>query len=130
MKVKVLGSAVVFESTIKFDDIKKVEKYRPSALTITDDDGNPVFAVCTAPTPCGRINKYGIEFGAASPGDGKYATVTLINPKPDGEGVKETVADMFGSAIIQMNKLELSLPSVLADIDAEREKIMGDIEIS
>lgn len=48
----------------------------------------------------------------------------------DKENVKEVVADTVGAYVMTLNKLEATLPAVLDDIKAEKERIMNNITIA
>jgi len=129
-KITIAGEAVVVTSAIKFEDLRKVEKYRPSALVLKggEDGKEPIFKIGTC-CGAGKINLYGAEFGAASHDDAKLATITLFTGKPDGD-IKEAVAESIGTAILNLNKLEATIPAVLAEIDAEKTAILDNITVA
>ena len=47
----------------------------------------------------------------------------------EGEDVVEFVADKIGAAIMNLNKLEATLPQVLTEINLERAEIMRNITV-
>lgn len=126
-KITIAGKAVIVTSELKLEDIKTVEKYRPKALTIYggEDGKDPIFVIKTG--VCGGINKYGACFADATRED-KLATITLVTDY-DEDNIEEYVADLLGSAIINLNALEETLPEVISDISAEREKVMNNITV-
>ena len=126
--IKKFGEAVVITSAAKLEDIKKLAKYRPEALTLYSEgeEKEPMFTVGLCAKKTGSVSKYGIEFGGAS--DEGFAQVTMIYAGPD-EGVAEALADTIGPQINQLNKLEESFPAVLEQIDADIAAIMSCIEI-
>lgn len=127
-KIKVAGNAVVVESLLALEEIKMVEKYRPTACFIVDDETkDPVFAIGTT-YGGGSINEYGAEFGSASQA-GK-ACITMIMSVDEDTDLKEFIADKIGAGIVQLEKIERTIPAVVAEIKAEREKIMGNIELA
>lgn len=128
-KIFILGEAVVVTSAIKLEDLRKVAKYRPDALTLKggEDGKEPIFrvGVCNG---AGNINKYGAEFGAETHDDAKLATITLAAPGFDGD-VRNEVAEAIGPYVLNLNKIEETIPAVLAEIDAEKNAILENITV-
>lgn len=129
-KIKTLGDAVVVVSTLKFEDIKFLEKYRKDALAIKGGEDNKeiIFRVGASGTP--GANEYGITFEGATRDEAKQAILTLSLLKYEGEDIKGFIADQLGSTIIQLEKLEKTVPTILAEVKAEREAIVSSIEIA
>ena len=93
-RIHMMGAAAVVVSGVKLEDWKLVEKYAPDALTIVDEDGDPVFRVMTG-SGGGSVNRYGVVWGTYLSEEGN-ATVTLLldedldDPKPAAvSGVRE-----------------------------------------
>jgi len=125
--VVIAGDAVVITSELKLEDIKTVEKYRPKALVLLggEDGKEPVFVIGAG---AGNINQYGAEFcGEARDGSGKACITLVMGGNTDD--VKAAVADKFGAALVNIGKLEASIPAVLEEIKAEREAIMANISV-
>lgn len=129
-KIVIAGDAVVVTSAIKLEDLRNIKKYRPTALVLKGgEDGNePIFAI-NVTNGNGDINQYGASFGAATRDDEKLATITLVAPGVEGD-IKEFVADKLGSALINLNKLEETLPGVIQSIASEKAQIMDNISIA
>ena len=128
-KITVAGKAIVLTSSLKREDIKLIEKHRPEALTIysTSDDGKePVFMLRAGEKD--SINEFGISF-AGETHDEKLASLTAFFPFEENENIRETVADMFGTAVKHLEQLEDSLPTVVEEIKSERAEIMSNIDI-
>jgi len=129
-KIVIAGEAVVVTSAIKLEDLRKVAKYRPDALVLKggEDGKEPIFriGVCSG---TGKINKYGAEFGAETHDDAKLATITLVTDALEGD-IREAVAEAIGASILNLNKLEETIPAVLAEIDAEKAAILGNITVA
>lgn len=128
-KIKTLGDAVVVVSTLKFEDIKFLEKYRKDALALKGGEDNKeiIFRVGTSGTP--SANEYGITFEGATRDEAKQAILTL-SLNYEGEDIKGFIADQLGSTITQLEKLEKTVPTILAEVKAEREAIVSSIEIA
>ena len=129
-KVTIAGDAVVVTSAIKLEDLRNIKKYRPAALILKggEDGKEPIFAI-NVTNGNGDINQYGASFGAATRDDKKLATITLVAPGVEGD-IKEFVADKLGSALINLNKLEETLPGVVQSIAAEKAQVMGAISVA
>lgn len=125
-KIKIMDKAVVVTSGVKLDDIKMIEKYRKAALVLMEGEGDkkePVFALGTTGS---SINTYGASFDHAN-AEG-YAVLTMTT-NYEGEKIKEFVADELGEAIRKLNKLEATIPGVLAAVKDERKAIMESITV-
>ena len=48
----------------------------------------------------------------------------------DKDNVKDVVADTIGAYVMTLNKLEETLPAVLEEIAAEKERILANITIA
>lgn len=93
-KIKTLGDAVVVVSTLKFEDIKFLEKYREDALALKGGEDNKeiIFRVGASGTP--GANKYGITFEGATRDEAKQAILTL-SLNYEGEDIKGYIADQL-----------------------------------
>ena len=126
----IAGDAAVVKSTMKLEDIKTIEKYRPKELILKggEDGKEPIFAIGTT-SGTGCINAVGASFGSETRDDDKLACITLIISGATGD-VKDWVADRLGAAIINLNKLEQKLPAVLAEIAAEKAEVVSNITVA
>ena len=127
-KIKVAGKAVVITSSLKYEDIKTIEKYRKNALTLRDEKDEPVFRIGTT-NGTGKINAYGAEFDGCTRDNDKLATITILADIDDSDDAKEFIADTVGAWVLTLNKLEKELPKVLEEIKAEKAEILSNIEI-
>lgn len=127
-KISVAGNAVVVTSSLKLEDIKKVAKYRPSALILMggEDGKEPIYAI-EAVNGEGTINRNGASFGAETRTN-KLATLTMIAPRVDGD-ISECIADYFGDSLDYLAALEASIPGVLAEIDESRQRVINSISV-
>lgn len=128
-KITIVGDAVVITSAVKLEDIKTVAKYRPKALTLMggEDGKEPIFRLGVT-NGAGNITKYGAEFGSETHDEQKKAVMTLICSCGDGD-IKEAVADSIGAFVLNLNKLEETLPTVLVEIQQEKDKILENIDV-
>lgn len=132
--VKVVGNAIVITSALKFEDILKVQKYRPSALILKggEDGKQPIFKVEARAGATGSINEFGATFGSATHTDEGLATITLCIEAPagtSGDDIKSLIADKYGVALANLKQLEEALPGVLTTVTTERTALMNTITV-
>lgn len=129
-KVVIAGDAVVVTSAMKLEDLRTVAKYRPKSLILMggNDGKEPVFRVAVG-TGSGEISQYGVEFGQETRDDEKLATLTMVATGV-GSDIKEFVADKIGGALINLNRLEETLPAVIDEINAEKAAVLESITVA
>ena len=127
-KTVVTGNALVVTSDLKLEDLKMVKKYRPSALTLWGgkDGDEPIFAISTE--GCAGINEFGATFKDESRDGSGLACITM-ELRYDGDSLKEYIADKIGGALMNIAKLEATIPAVIEEIGAERATVMDQIAI-
>lgn len=114
MKVTIAGKAMVFTSGIKLEDLQKIAKYKPEALSMAlNEEKTKFFSAAVKKT--GVVSNAGIFFDSAD-ADG-YACATLV--AECDPPTKEFVNENFGTAIFRMNQLEAQLPAVIEEIAAQ-----------
>ena len=126
-KISIAGQAVVVTSAMALEDIKTIKKYRPKALILKggEDGKEPIFALGIGE---GKINQVGASFNKATRDEAKLATLTMTT-NFDGEDIVAFVTDTLGGALMNLNKLEETLPAVLAEINAEKATIQQNITV-
>ena len=129
-KITIAGKAIVVTSAFKLEDIKEIEKYRPEALILKggEDGKEPIFRVCTSKT--GNINQFGAEFDSETHDEDKKATITMIFRGCGEDDVKAAVMDTVGRYVLNLNKVEETLPAVLSEIKTEKETILSNIAVA
>lgn len=126
-KISVCGDAIVITSSMKLSDLRTIERFRPEALAVLDEDKEVVFAIGTT-NGCGTVNEYGMSFGSETHDENKLATITMCGREIAGD-VKEYIADNFGGVIAKLNELEEKLPEVLRDIQTAKQRVMDSITV-
>ena len=121
----VVGSACVVKSSLTPDEIKQLKKFHPESLTMTDEDGEPVFAIDIDEETPGSINKYGATFGNATGEDGK-ATITIVLD-PSTENAADLVYEKLGHALALLGELEEGLAEVIPTLAEEERRIRAMI---
>ncbi len=128
-KIKILGNSVVVISSVKLEDFKKVEKYRPSALILMggEDGKEPIFRVGTGHS---NINEYGAEFNCATRDNEKKAMLTMAYfAENEDSDVKNDIVESLGVPMLNLEKIEARIPAIIEEIDAERASIESKIEV-
>lgn len=128
MKITVVGNALVVTSTLKFEDIEKVSKFKPEALILKNEKDVPIFAIGTT-SESGSINSLGAIFdGATRDGEG-LATITMAIPfEATNDELKETVAEEYSGAFASLKKLEASIPEVVKELDDAKAEVMRNMQ--
>jgi len=125
--ITIAGNSYVIASDIPMADLEKVRKYRPSALTLADEDTKEIYFKVGVGS--NSISEHGISFGGISNDEEKTAAATLSIPA-DTEDVKDYVLDKAGLAIANLNKVERNISAALNEIKAEHNAIEESIIIS
>lgn len=126
-RVTIAGNALIVTSALSLEDLKTVKKYRPDALILKggEDGKEPIFGISLCDS---EINSCSVSFCEETRDQAKLATLTTaINYA--GEDIADYVSDKYGAAITNLNKLEETLPAVLAEIAANKEAIKRNITV-
>ena len=131
-KIVIAGDAIVITSSLKLADLKTIQKYRPKALTLMggEDGKEPVFSIYVSEQGEGSINNNGVVFASETRDEEKLATLTMVMPGVHTDNIKEYVADKIGGAQMNLNKLESTLGTVLAEIEADKQAVIESISIA
>jgi hypothetical protein len=125
--VAIAGNSFVITSSVSMADLETVKKYRPTALTIVDEESKEtLFRLGVGGS--NSVNDNGISFSGVSNCDKKLATATLPIPA-DVEDAKEYVLDRAGIALANLNKIETALATTLKDVRAERDTVAVNIKV-
>ncbi len=127
-KITIVGDVVNIKSSMKLEDLMTIHKYRPDALALMggEDGKDEVFRVFADPNAEGSVQPYAVVFSKAAQDGAAYVNIH-IDPKGDA---REYVADTFGVAITNLNKVEEGLPSVLESINNEKAAMVASIEVA
>ncbi len=122
-KINIAGNVFVITSAYSLEQLKQVERYRPEALTLKDEDGNVTFAVGTGSSSFGKI---GVSFNDTTYDEHKLACITLNIPNGT-QDAKQYVADYVGMAFLKLQNIEARLSGVLEEIEDIEAEIRGNI---
>ena len=129
-KISIVGNVAVITSTLQLETLKTIKKYRPKALTLMGGENNkePIFCIEVGSKGNGELNGNGAYFTEHTRDDQKLACITVSLNGVEGD-VKEYLADRFGEAMMHLNALEATLPTVLTDVKAQKDAVMAAISV-
>ena len=122
--IRIVGGAAVLTSSMKLADLKTIAKYQPEALNLMGgkDNEETVFMAGIAPKGYGGFcGAMGIMFAPN--------TTVTVNIPEGTEKPAEWFVENFGGAVMKLNKLEATLPAVLAKLDADKKTVLDAIAI-
>lgn len=129
-KLTIVGSAVVVTSGLKTSDIKKVAKYNPSGLTLSEkDDAGKKKAVFMIgyDEKGGSLNNNGALFNATN-SDG-FASLTIQLGAMKADAREGYAKDKFGYGMISLNKLEAEFADAAKKVDDDFTAMSGSITV-
>lgn len=126
-KIIIAGDALVIKSSAKLETLKKVGKYRPKKLTLTDENGKETFVVGTT-SGKGSINTFGASFGSSAKDGSGLATITLDIPAGTAD-VRKYAEDYVGAAVLNLSKVEAQIESAETEIESELSAVRDTIEV-
>lgn len=124
-KAVIMGSACVITSGLTAEQIKRYKQFHPEALTMYDDDDEPVFMIGYDEDTPGSINGNGALFGPACDAEG-HATIT-IGLDPACEDKEKEVYEKLGRALLHLDDIEAQLIEGIAKLDEEEAEIKSKI---
>lgn len=127
-KITTLGDSVQIKTTITLNELVKVKRYEPEALTIRDEDGNPVFTVSYGDA---SLSAYGICFSSTDAEDNMF--LTLVNPvqdHSDKEAEKQAILEEFAPIIAKLNVLEVNIMGIVKELDVIESSVAESIEVN
>lgn len=130
MKVYVMGSSVGISTVVSLDELKLLAKKAPDALRLIEGEGkekHEVFKVFVGEKS--ELKTWGACFNGSTNGDPKCAMMTLdISAKPEEMSAKEYVAEMYGVALLNLQKVEEQFKPALEDIAVKKATLADMIE--
>lgn len=127
MKIRLYGSALVFESAVAKEDIETLAKYDPKALTLYNEEKQPVYTIGTAAK--GSVGKFGIVFDSESRTPEKLAVLTCNGADVPQENPQGFLADAYGRVVDYVNQIEAGIPAALEAVAAKKAKVSESITV-
>lgn len=130
MNVKVIGSNVVVTTVVSLEELKEISQRKPSALVLTEEIDHKMREVFRVGVGEGSLNGRGAYFNGNTNTDPKCAMLTIdISGKPEEIDVKRYIADMYGAAILQLQKVEEQFLPALEAIASEQATLSEMISV-
>lgn len=129
MKIQVFDSVAVITSSVKYDELKFVQKYAPQSMTLWKDEKktDPLFHVTAKNGADGDISDAGAIFGKGN-NDG-FAQISMIVKPGEGVDVKEFLADQIGKGVAGLKAFEEAFPAIYTALKDERDGVLASIEV-
>ena len=121
-RVLVAGCACVVTSLLTYDEIERYKRLHPEALSLVDEDGNPVFTIDVS-DGSGLLVKDRAEFSRMKSADGK-ATITILLD-PEIEDREDAVRKSICPCLNSLNELEKQLLEKLDKLNEEETEALG-----
>ena len=121
----IVGSSCVVKSALTPEEIKQLKKLSPESLVMSDEEGEPVFAIDIDEETPGSINNVGACFGKATSVDGKATITTVLDPT--SEDPIELVYKNLGTALSYLNEMEEQLAEVIPTLAAKEARVRAMI---
>lgn len=132
MNATVTGNALVITSSVKVEEIEKLKKAAPEALTLYKEENgkkNPDFIVGVEMSCPACVEEFAVVFDGKAYDTG-FATATVGLPNFEGkEEAQNYVADHYGAALTKLRAWEQTVPAVLARVAAERSALLELIHV-
>ena len=125
--IRIIEDACVITSQLKLEDIKKVQKIRPKALSLysTDCEGNIEEIFKVAAGNSSSISSYGIVFNKANKNG--YATITTLFPE-HVKDKKEWILNNYAKLFVMLKEVEKNVKHELTEIAEMFNDIENEIE--
>lgn len=131
-RITIAGDAIVITSTKTLEDIKKLEKSNPKALTLfeTNEDGKKeeVFTVGST-NGNGSINGFSAAFGSVTHDERKLATITMLIPS-GVEDAMEYAYEKIGGSLSKLKKVEEQMGPAIANAAREKAAFMAELGVA
>ena len=126
-KNKLIGNAFVITSDIPYEDLLLVADYAPEKLILKggEDGKDEIFRVFVNGEN-GSLDDSGAIFGCTEQNGNKVATITMLIP--NCENAKGLIADTYGEALTNLNKIVDTIPAAVEEVKANRKAIIDSIE--
>lgn len=127
-KIIIAGTTVTFVSPHTLEQLRKVEKYKPNALVLRDDNGDAQF-ILSASHDAAITDAYA-AYADSTPDENALACISMGLPNCNGKKATEVVADSYGPMIVKMNAIEAQITRALHDVDDMLRQVANDITVA
>ena len=112
--IKVSAEKVIIESSASLEELKRIERFTPEALQLSDEDGK-------------------VYFGINTIGDAKHAYIAipvLESVKNSNDDIKTFIAENYGYAIKNLNTIESKLGDITKKINDDIDEVKSLVEFA
>lgn len=123
MKVYAMGTVVSISTTVSMDELARLTKKIPEALSLYEGEGqerHEVFRVMADNQS--QLENWGACFNGAT-NEGMAMMTLDISDKPDDVPTKEFVAEKYGTALLRLRQVEEQFRPALESLDVQRGQI-------
>lgn len=130
MKTQIIiaGTTVTFVSPHTMDELKKVAKFKPAAITLHDEEGVGYFDILPSTVPI--ITKKMIGYADSAPDGTGRACVSVPLPVVNGMSPSQAVASEFGPTIANANKVEEQISAALDEVNSMLQDVENGIVVA
>lgn len=119
MKITKTGTVAVITTDITAEQFRKVAKFKPEALVLTDEETKEVKFVVRCGANNGEIGKYGVDLAEGV--DGKLCIVVNIGGFDD-EAATEWLKDVLIAPVASLQKVQEQILAALPEIEEAEAK--------
>lgn len=133
--VNVNGAAIVVTSSLPYEVLCHVQKFRPNALALYEGDGQNrrrVFKVelDKSGDTNGELNDNKALFSTTKNNEG-LATITMLFDPEDAAGdLTSFIHDTMGAGVLRLNKVEAQCRDIMPEIEQEKAAVAACINIA
>lgn len=127
MKKVIFTNTVAFVSTLKVEDLQKIQKFREEALNLYDDKDNKTFEYRWS-NCSGGLTANAVWFNEVT--DDGYAMVKMPVCGENADEKKNCVAEFYGAAIVKAEEIEAGLGEVIEHINSELTAIKNKVTVA
>lgn len=128
LKTKILGSNAVITTPILFEDLLKVAKIKPEALSIKNEKGAETYKIAVKQEGVSDLGKYGATF-ASKDAEGFAQLNIKLDEHLELEERLHFIKENYGYAIMKLNTALEEIEANIAVVKEELNQISENIEI-
>jgi len=124
-KIQVTGGSVVVTSDLSDTLVEKVFRANPNALTLLDEEKNPIFSVCSGKN--GSVSNFGITFNGKDETGKLRLTFPIEDTTPAAK--KEYLEQILLGPMLNLKKLTAQIEAAGAEIDTNTAEIFSGMTV-
>lgn len=109
-KLNVIGDILQLKSDITVKEMELIQNYAPSALNLTDEEGNVLFAISSGPA---SISKYGVSFPSSDAEGHLFVTIENTGDHSDMEAEKASIRREYTPILTKLIVIEKNIEAAI-----------------